>query len=182
MIRWTFRSFSPCSWPRSRIRTEHQRRVGGVCPRFRQPERLDPQLTAVFDPSTAQSISADARQLVEAWTWTKWRGTSITILISSSFNLGRALFALLCRCDLSRFPFAIRHQLTALFQQIEHTSPGSGLCHPSILSLYFFFLPGSLFLQPSCWFCSTLPSFVSWRFWTGKCMCRRARGVFCGFF
>lgn len=133
----------PCSWPWTQIRTEHECR-GKICPQFRQPERLEPQLTALVDPGRPQSISVDARQLVEAWTWTKWRRTSITILISSSFNLCRGLFALLCRDDLSRFPSAIRHRLTALFQQIEHTSQGSGLCQPPILPLYFFFLSCSL--------------------------------------
>lgn len=132
-----------CSWPWTQIRTEHECR-GKICPQFRQPERLEPQLTALVDPGRPQSISEDARQLVEAWTWTKWRRTSITILISSSFNLCRGLFALLCRDDLSRFPSAIRHRLTALFQQIEHTSQGSGLCQPPILRLYFFFLSCSL--------------------------------------
>lgn len=66
----------------------------------------------------------------------------------SSLNFCCALFALLCRGDLSRFPFAhLDTDLLLYSSRLNTQRKGSGLCHPSILFLYISFSsPGVLLI------------------------------------
>lgn len=67
----------------------------------------------------------------------------------SSLNFCCALFALLCRGDLSRFPFAhLDTDLLLYSSRLNTQRTGSGLCHPSILCLYISFSsPGVCFFR-----------------------------------